>query len=626
MLCCRILSEDTSESFTLEQITHQVYQSFNKEDYFKLGSALVFLLQQPDLLPSPAQRLSAVTILHELYRGDPPPGNPFLPIFINILHPPDDVAKGTGKSLEFAGQIPRFTQPEIFFLSTLMTDKSSKEVGVGGAAASGGTQLLLQKLLKRTASQIMSLDVSNHPPADTSGLKQALADLLSDRPDTAKSGVPVVYSYPQPPPDSGLLSESGQVKRTCEALLCGSSSPSLAQQYFSPEIIRLTPPLHVAEDELVWITSVDRAEQRVMYDASMCVLSGGDAEAKRLMAKAFKETLSLPQQQHLLTQLNQDPRMVYHTGLTPPKVLIVSWWNADVSFDRGCLQPMLDLKKAFDSVHRESLWDLLRLRGIPARTIGLITGLYSGTESAVKCGAGVSSFFPVNTGVRQGCVLAPSLFNACMDWVLDKVVDQSDCGASVGNTKITDLVFAYDAVIFAESLEVLVMALEALHEEAKPLGLEVSWLKTKVQLPDLVEHNPLIAIEVLLKLMQSSQITEYFSVLVNMEMSLHSMEVVNRLTTAVELPSEFVHLYISNCISTCETIKDRYMQNRLVRLVCVFLQSLIRNKIINVQELFIEVQAFCIEFSRIREAAALFRLLKQLDSGDTQAAQEPAKK
>ena len=98
---------------------------------------------------------------------------------------------------------------------------------------------------------------------------------------------------------------------------------------------------------------------------------------------------------------------------------------------------------------------MLGLRGVPPKLIDLMSELYSGTESAVRCCGAISDLFPVVTGVRQGCVLAPTLFSTCVDWILGRMSERSSCGASFGNVKISDLDFADDAVIFAETLDIL---------------------------------------------------------------------------------------------------------------------------------------------------------------------------
>ena len=59
--------------------------------------------------------------------------------------------------------------------------------------------------------------------------------------------------------------------------------------------------------------------------------------------------------------------------------------------------------------------------------------------------------------------------------------ERSSCGASFGNVKISDLDFGDDAVIFAETLDIILGAFEVLNEESEPLGLWVSWVKTKIQ-------------------------------------------------------------------------------------------------------------------------------------------------
>lgn len=132
-LFCSVLAEETTQTQQFEVLASQLHHHFNKQDYFKVGTALVrkeasiprvetttkhkwrmlrccrrtvawcthcvdlekcpkyivslqvLLLQNRDLLPNPTQKLAAIFLLYEMYRTDPISANPFASVFVHLL-------------------------------------------------------------------------------------------------------------------------------------------------------------------------------------------------------------------------------------------------------------------------------------------------------------------------------------------------------------------------------------------------------------------------------------------------------------------------------------------------------------------------------------------------------------
>ena len=66
----------------------------------------------------------------------------------------------------------------------------------------------------------------------------------------------------------------------------------------------------------------------------------------------------------------------------------------------------LDLTKAFDSVHRPMIWKILKKYGCPDTLVTMIRTLHDDMKATVLCENNETAPFPVNTGVKQGCVIA----------------------------------------------------------------------------------------------------------------------------------------------------------------------------------------------------------------------------
>ena len=79
----------------------------------------------------------------------------------------------------------------------------------------------------------------------------------------------------------------------------------------------------------------------------------------------------------------------------------------------------VDLTKAFDTVSREGLWKIMAKFGCPPKFIAMVRQLHDGVIARVQNDGEFSYPFPVINGVKQGCVLAStlfSMFSAMLTW------------------------------------------------------------------------------------------------------------------------------------------------------------------------------------------------------------------
>ena len=110
----------------------------------------------------------------------------------------------------------------------------------------------------------------------------------------------------------------------------------------------------------------------------------------------------------------------------------------------------------------------MRQYGISTKLVRLMKALYHDTQSTVRVEGELTEWFRVNTGIRQGCLMSPMLFNVYIDHVVRKsLTDLEKHGIEVayrmpdgrlnraqGNERILGLLYADDLMLISKSEEV----------------------------------------------------------------------------------------------------------------------------------------------------------------------------
>ena len=139
----------------------------------------------------------------------------------------------------------------------------------------------------------------------------------------------------------------------------------------------------------------------------------------------------------------------------------------------------VDFEKAFDRVNRHLLWSKLENMGLGGKMLCALKSIYNNVQCCVRINSVCTDFFNVSSGVKQGCLLSPVLFNL---FVNDLIYDMrnSGSGVAIDNVKVAVLGYADDLVCLSDTAEGLQNMLDILYAWCRRFSMNVNVLKTQI--------------------------------------------------------------------------------------------------------------------------------------------------
>ena len=110
----------------------------------------------------------------------------------------------------------------------------------------------------------------------------------------------------------------------------------------------------------------------------------------------------------------------------------------------------------------------------PQKCIDVFEGLYANSWFCVKTGfSGITGYFRVKAGVKQGYIPSPFFFLVGMDYIMTKAMSPSLFGIFWQETKLTDLDFADDLALLTNECEQMQLMADSLKILSKNIGLKI---------------------------------------------------------------------------------------------------------------------------------------------------------